>query len=50
MDWDDSSALLAPLRNDPFEDDNGYFLVREAAGHQEDEEGQGDDLFASFES
>jgi hypothetical protein len=30
--WEDADALLAPLENDPFEDDNGFFLVREAAG------------------
>jgi hypothetical protein len=24
--------VLASLKDDPFEDDNGYFLVREAAG------------------
>ena len=31
-DWEDADALLAPLEIDPFEDDNGFFLVREAAG------------------
>lgn len=31
-DWDDADALLADLAKDPYEDDNGFFLVREAAG------------------
>lgn len=31
-DWVDADKLLAPLATDPYEDDNGYFLVREAAG------------------
>jgi hypothetical protein len=31
-DWEDADALLAPLEDDPFVDDNGFFLVREAAG------------------
>lgn len=30
--WDDAADVLAPLAEDPYEDDNGYFLVREAAG------------------
>jgi len=30
--WDDAEDILAPLAEDPYEDDNGYFLVREAAG------------------
>jgi hypothetical protein len=30
--WDDAEDVLAPLAEDPYEDDNGYFLVREAAG------------------
>lgn len=30
--WKDADKVLASLKNDPFEDDNGYFLVREAAG------------------
>jgi len=31
-DWGDADKLLAPLASDPYEDDNGFFLVREAAG------------------
>ncbi len=30
--WDDAEDILAPLAEDPYEDDNGYFPVREAAG------------------
>lgn len=30
--WNDSRALLAPLMHDAFADDNGFHLVREAAG------------------
>lgn len=30
--WDDAADLLAPLAEDPYEDDNGFYLVREAAG------------------
>ena len=30
--WDDAEDVLAPLAEDPYEDDNGFFLVREAAG------------------
>jgi hypothetical protein len=30
--WRDADVLLAPLAEDPFDDDNGLFLVREAAG------------------
>jgi hypothetical protein len=30
--WDDADALLASLAADPYEDDNGFYLVREAAG------------------
>ena len=33
--WDDADEVLAPLAKDPYEDDNGYFLVREAAGFTE---------------
>lgn len=33
--WDDADAVLAPLAGDPYEDDNGFFLVREAAGFTE---------------
>lgn len=31
-DWSDVDTLLAPLAYDSYEDDNGFFLVREAAG------------------
>jgi hypothetical protein len=34
---DDSAALLEPLSQDPFEDEDGIFLVREAAGFSDDE-------------
>jgi hypothetical protein len=30
--WEDAEKVLAPLKKDPFEDDNGIYLVREAAG------------------
>lgn len=30
--WRDARTLLAPLARDPFTDDNGFHLVREAAG------------------
>lgn len=30
--WRDACTLLAPLAHDPFTDDNGFYLVREAAG------------------
>lgn len=30
--WDDADDVLAPLADDPYEDDNGLYLVREAAG------------------
>lgn len=30
--WDDADDVLAPLAEDPYEDDNGFYLVREAAG------------------
>ena len=30
--WTDADKVLAPLKKDPFEDDNGIPLVREAAG------------------
>ena len=33
--WDDADKVLATLAEDPYEDDNGYFLVREAAGFTE---------------
>lgn len=33
-----SNELLASLSNDPFEDEDGHFLVREAAGFKEDDE------------
>ena len=33
----ESAALLEPLSDDPFEDEDGIFLVREAAGFSEDE-------------
>ena len=33
---DEEKAIKAQLENDPFEDDNGIFLVREGAGYQED--------------
>ena len=33
---DEEMAVKALLENDPFEDDNGIFLVREGAGFQED--------------
>ena len=35
-DGDKERAIKAQLENDPFEDDNGIFLVREGAGYQED--------------
>ena len=33
---DEEMAIKAQLENDPFEDDNGIFLVREGAGFQDD--------------
>lgn len=33
--WSDAEKVLAPLKKDPFEDDNGIHLVREAAGFDE---------------
>jgi hypothetical protein len=30
--WADACDVLAPLAEDPYHDDNGFFLVREAAG------------------
>ena len=33
--WKDAEKVLAPLKKDPFEDDNGIHLVREAAGFDE---------------
>jgi len=32
LGWDDAEDVLAPLAEDSYEDDNGYCLVREAAG------------------
>ena len=34
--WKDAAKVLAPLKKDPFEDDNGIHLVREAAGFRDD--------------
>lgn len=34
--WKDAAKVLAPLKKDPFEDDNGIHLVREAAGFGDD--------------
>lgn len=33
--WPDANFLLAKLRDDPYTDDNGFYLVREAAGFAE---------------
>ena len=33
--WADADKVLATLAEDPYEDDNGYFLMREAAGFTE---------------
>ena len=36
LELEDEKELLAHLESDDFEDDNGYFLVREAAGFEEE--------------
>ena len=33
---EEERTIKTQLENDPFEDDNGIFLVREGAGYQED--------------
>jgi hypothetical protein len=33
--WPDANSLLAKLRDDPYTDDNGFYLVREAAGFED---------------
>ena len=36
LELEDEEELLAHLESDDFEDDNGFFLVREAAGFEEE--------------